>query len=157
MRKSGFTLIELMIVIAIIAIIAAIAIPNLLDARKAANEASAIASLRAIHSAQGIYREQDKDGNGTLDFATNIAQLRDANLIDAQIGGGIKQGYLITHPSGPGSSYATFFKWSWGAGPEEPYESGDRGFFINETGVIRYTVQLDIGQTNHTDWPAIGK
>jgi len=40
------------------------------------------------------------------------------------------------------SAYATFFKWSWGAGPEESNESGDRGFFINETGVIRYTVQL---------------
>ena len=156
MKRRGFTLIELMIVIAIITIIAAIAIPNLLDARRAANEASAIASLRAVHAAQGIYREQDKDGNGTLDFATNFAYLSSAGLIDDVLAGGTKQGYKFYIPGGgAGVSYATLFTWSTGCDAEEE-ASGTREFYINQTGVIRYTVGAG-NVAPHTNWPAIGK
>jgi len=70
MRKEGFTLIELMIVIAIIAIIAAIAIPNLLTGRMSANEASAIAGLKMLASQEAIWRQQDVDGNGIKDYWT---------------------------------------------------------------------------------------
>ena len=146
-HDRGFTLIELMIVIAIIAIIAAIAIPNLLDARKAANEASAIASLRAIHSAQNIYREQDKDGNGTLDFSASLSGLNDEGLLDAVLGGGTKQGYLFT-PNG-----ATKFTWSAKCTPQEDGHSGDRRFFVDETAVIR---SATTGEANELS-PAIGK
>jgi prepilin-type N-terminal cleavage/methylation domain-containing protein len=68
MRKDGFTLIELMIVVAIIAIIAAIAIPNLLTSRMSANETNAAASLRTIVGCQATWRQQDSDGNGIQDF-----------------------------------------------------------------------------------------
>lgn len=148
--KRGFTLIELMIVIAIIAIIAAIAIPNLLDARKAANEASAIASLRAIHSAQNIYREQDKDGNGTLDYATNLTLLTNAALVDEQLGSGTKQGYLFNY-----TDPSTMFTWSYVAAPDELGDSGDRAFFINHTGVLRYTINAI--EPPADTWPALGK
>jgi prepilin-type N-terminal cleavage/methylation domain-containing protein len=70
MRKEGFTLIELMIVIAIIAIIAAIAIPNLLTGRMSANETSAIAGLKMLCSQESIWRQQDADGNGIKDYWT---------------------------------------------------------------------------------------
>ena len=167
-RNDGFTLIELMIVIAIIAILAAIAIPNLKDARKAANEASAIAILRSIHSAQNIYREQDLDGNGTLEYCDHIATLiptgalpgvGDAPSVDANVR--YKNGYSFN--IWDGSDYCALFKFAAQASPEEGTvgpgqivlaESGDRLFFVNQTGVIRYCVNYT-GAT--TIWPAVGK
>lgn len=70
MRKQGFTLIELMIVIAIIAIIAAIAIPNLLSGRMSANENSATAALKLLTSSEAVWLQQDPDGNGLKDYWT---------------------------------------------------------------------------------------
>jgi prepilin-type N-terminal cleavage/methylation domain-containing protein len=69
-KRGGFTLIELMIVIAIIAIIAAIAIPSLLRSQKSANERSASASLRKIVDFEALWRSQDPDGNTVNDYWT---------------------------------------------------------------------------------------
>ena len=68
--KKGFTLIELMIVIAIIAIIAAIAIPGLLAAQRASNERNASASLKTLTTAEADFRSNDRDGNLVNDFWT---------------------------------------------------------------------------------------
>ena len=144
---SGFTLIELMIVIAIIAIIAAIAIPNLIEARKGSNEAAAIGALRTISTAQSLYREGDKDGNGTFDYATSTAQLfSNGNLVDSVLGAGTKQGYLFSINS------ADQFVWSARANPQAPRKSGDRYFFVDESGVIRFSTT----GTASTSDPAIG-
>jgi prepilin-type N-terminal cleavage/methylation domain-containing protein len=70
-RNKGFTLIELMIVIAIIAIIAAIAIPGLLQSQRASNERNASASLKTLATAEADFRANDRDGNRVTDFWTD--------------------------------------------------------------------------------------
>lgn len=65
----GFTLIELMIVVAIITVLVVIAVPTMLRSRMAANETSAIACCKTIAAAQEIYRRSDYDGNGVLEYA----------------------------------------------------------------------------------------
>ena len=167
-RRGGFTLLELMIVIAIIAIIAAIAIPNLRDARQAAAEASAIATMRTIHSAQSVYRDQDIDGNGTLDYAANIHFLVIHDLIPDKrldrISGAwpyFEGNNYRFYSVGPQGVYATEFKWSAAAAPEDYWytstmgAAGTRRFFVDQTGVIRYTLQFD--SASSSTWPAIGK
>src|SRR4029453_17868798 len=86
--KKGFTLIELMIVIAIIAIIAAIAIPGLLSSQRASNERNASTSLKTIATAQADFRANDRDGNHVNDFWTaNVAALY--TLTNSAIGGAL--------------------------------------------------------------------
>lgn len=134
-NKKGFTLIELMIVIAIIAIIAAIAIPNLIEARKHGNEAAAIGALKTINTSQTLYREGDKDGNGTLDYGS-INQLSNTTLIDSVLGSGLKQGYKFL--AAPSTTTGEFL-WFAVANPASPTTTGDRYFCTNHAGVIYYT------------------
>jgi len=135
-KNSGFTLIELMIVIAIIAIIAAIAIPNLIEARKGSNEAAAIGALRTISTAQNIFREGDKDKNNTNEYASAMSLLGSTNLIDSVLSSGSKQGYSFSTVVIAGST--SLYKWTAGAQPVVPGSTGDRYFFIDESGVIRF-------------------
>src|ERR1051325_4627929 len=99
-KNKVFSLIELLIVVAIIGIIAAIAIPNLLASRRAANEGSAQQSLRTIHSAQSTY--QATKGNGA--YSTDLAGLYGQNMIDTVLNTGSKSGYefAIVEAAGTG-------------------------------------------------------
>ena len=116
-RAKGFTLIELMIVIAIIAVIAAIAIPNLLAASKTANETAALGNLRGLASAQYLFRKTDYYGMNNKSYAVYGPHLfeipggRSPHLIDRGLSGGFngigRQGYFFRDNGGYGTSPLT--------------------------------------------------
>ncbi|GIW71748.1 MAG: hypothetical protein KatS3mg102_1290 [Planctomycetota bacterium] len=134
------------VVLAAVGLGAAIAVPNLLESRKGANEAMAKSTLRALFTFQALFREGDKDGDGRLDYAESLGELFAAGLIDEVLASGRKQGYRFRILSADEDT------WSAVAEPLEPGRSGDRWFFIDETGVIR---QSEHGPAS-ADSPPVG-
>jgi len=143
-KQKGFSLIELLIVVAIILIIAAIAIPNLLRSRIAANEASAVGSIRTINTAEVTYSSSYPDcGFTTL---TNLGgsggNTTGAGLIDSVLAGGIKSGYsfgtTVSGGTGCGTGTGTPNSVYTVVGNPTSAQTGQRYFFSDQSGVIRY-------------------
>jgi type IV pilus assembly protein PilA len=164
--KKGFSLIELLIVVAIILIIAAIAIPNLIRSRMSANEASAVSTLRTLTTAYITYSTSygnslPPDLNSlrnppvgtTPDCGTNGAGLVD-NVLAGMAPGGtpttfVKSGYNFTYlganplpaaPAGAGCTGPGFGTSQTSAVPLSIGSTGQRGFLIDQTGILHFTL-----------------
>jgi type IV pilus assembly protein PilA len=146
-KQKGFSLIELLIVVAIILIIAAIAIPNLLRSRMAANEASAVGSLRTLNTAevtysttypaQGFAALGSLGGSATVCASSTGATSTTACLIDSVLATtAVKSGYNFASSNLTGAPVVVTYTMT--ALPTVPGQSGQRAFCSDQSGVIRY-------------------
>ena len=139
-QQEGFSLIELLIVVAIILIIAAIAIPNLLRARMAANESSAAASIRTINTGMVTYNSSYP----TVGYAASLAVLggvapctpssTTACLIDSVLAAGTKSGFTFLATGAGGPPAVTYYAT---AVPVVLNQTGTRSFCAFEDAVVR--------------------
>ena len=142
-KLKGFSLIELLVVVAIILIVAAIAIPNLLRSRIAANEASAVGSLRTLNTAEIVYNTTYPN----VGFACSLSSLAppsgstsptssSAGLIDSALAGGTKSGFNFTVSNCPGTPKASY---QFTAAPVSPGITGQRYFCTDTSAVLQYS------------------
>jgi type IV pilus assembly protein PilA len=150
-KQKGFSLIELLIVVAIILIIAAIAIPNLLRSRIAANEASAVGSMRTLNTAEITYNVTYPN----VGFACSLSSLAPASggasptssaagLIDTNLASGTKSGYTFSVANCTGTPVSNY---QYAAAPVTPGTTGQRYFCSDGSGVIQFNPTQATGAT----------
>ncbi len=137
LTRKGFTLVEIMIVVAIIALLAAIAIPNLLRARLNANESAAIATCQTLSSALQSFQA----ANPATGFPATLAGLAPAGeppYVDGTlaVAAPTRQGYTFTYTQVAGAGTNPSVQYHIAAAPITPNVTGIRGFYIDEQGVV---------------------
>jgi type IV pilus assembly protein PilA len=151
--SKGFSLIELLIVVAIILIIAAIAIPNLLRSRIAANQASAVGSLRTLNTSEVTYSSTFNVG-----FSQTLSYLQPdptgsnptstaAGLIDSVLALGSKSGYSFSYSPGASDSNGRINTYSFTAVPITS-STGTNYYYTDQSGVIRQNSTTTAGSTD---------
>jgi prepilin-type N-terminal cleavage/methylation domain-containing protein len=150
--NKGFSLIELLIVVAVILIVAAIAIPNYIQSKMRANEAAAVHSLRDISTAELFYAS-----TYGINYTTTMVQLsgsgvnpdvNNAGLIDEVLAGGIRQGYVITYTPITTDALGHTITYTVTADPINPGTTGQRHFYTDQTTVIRSNISATAGPTD---------
>lgn len=141
-KGRGFSLIELLIVVAIILIIAAIAVPKLMRARIAANQMSAIASMRVINTAKVTYILSYGAG-----FSSTLAQLGPptsgsasvaaAGLLDSVLASGLKGSYSFSYTAGTPDAAGNFQAYQVNGNPTSQGVSGTTYYYTDQSAVIR--------------------
>ena len=138
---GGFSLIELLIVVAVILIIAAIAIPNFLRSKMRANEASAVSSLRSITTAEVVYSSTYNIGYSAtlpaLGGSGAVIDQTNAGLIDSVLSSGSKSGYSFTYVATSSDANGNILTYTANADPVLVGTTGDTHFFVDQTSIIR--------------------
>ncbi len=143
-KQAGFSLIELLIVVAIILIIAAVAIPSLIQSKMSANEASAVQTMRDINTAESVYSIQfglgystdlpSLGGTSGMPTSSNALLIPDPVAQTPNTKSGFQFVYVVTGNNGPGGTPSNY---SVNANPITPGQSGRIWFYTDETMVIR--------------------
>lgn len=129
--KRGFTLIEMMVVIAILMTLATLVVSSVLRARHNANELAAVASCRTISTACQNFYTNTLPHTYPSNLTDLISPVSVPSYIDSLLASGTKQGYTFTYSLIGSESYTL------NADPAVPGKTGTRHFFVNEAGVIK--------------------
>jgi prepilin-type N-terminal cleavage/methylation domain-containing protein len=151
--KQGFSLIELLLVVAIILIIAAIAIPSVMRPRIAANEAAAVAALRTINTAEATFSSaydsgysedlrrlgKPASGSASVDAADLLDPILSANAPgNTGPSGFVKNGYVFVYtPTGGSTTFGSIFRYQVNADPRVRVVTGRQSFYTDSSAIIR--------------------